>query len=144
MESLVGAAVEAVMFEAVDVGLHGAVGVAEFDIVRLVFLRGFRGVAFAFPDPLGVGLEQRADLFLVRNGFALEEAPPDEIKVFVELFVEVGQLGESIALNGTPGDGLELGSVALAFALRAVAWSSSDQPIRLACPGAAMAEREAE
>ena len=46
--SFIATAVEAVVFEAVDVGFDGAVGVAEFDVAGLVFFGGFCGVAFAF------------------------------------------------------------------------------------------------
>ena len=180
------------MFEAVDVGLDGAVGVTEFDIVRLVFLRSLSGIAFAFlwhddpsgqflklrlvgfaaetfveadafdgagpvllqdpgdgsgclgvfvgvihdlvvkdemmlvgrdeefaakfhrttgfalADPLGVGFEERENLFLVRDGFTLEDALFDEVYVFVEHSDKVGQLGEAAAFNGAERKGLEL------------------------------------
>ena len=45
----------------------------------------------------------------MRNGLALEDAPLDEVNVFVEHFVEIGQFGEPAGLTGTQGDGLELG-----------------------------------
>jgi len=191
-ETFVRTAVKPVVLEAVDVGFDGTVGVAEFDIVCLVFLCGFPGIAFAFlwhddpsgnifkrglvglaaetlieadafdgagpvlrknpgdsgwclgmlvgivhdlivkdhlilvggdeefatkfhrtagfalADPLRVGLEERENLFLMRDGFALEDAPVDEVDVFVEHFNKVGQLDEATSFNGAERQSAEL------------------------------------
>ena len=59
-----------------------------------------RAAGLALADPLGVGLKEREDLFVVRDGFAPEDAPLDEVDVFVEHLDKVGQLDEAGALNG--------------------------------------------
>ena len=67
-----------------------------------------RAASFALADPLGVGLEERENLFLVRDGFSLEDAPLDEVDVLIEHLDKVGQLDEAGALNGTERKSVEL------------------------------------
>ena len=67
-----------------------------------------RAAGFALADPLGVGLKERENLFLVRDGFSLEDAPLDEVDVLIEHLDKVGQLDEAGALNGTQRKSVEL------------------------------------
>ena len=97
MVSFVATAGESVVFEAVDVGFDGAVGVAEFDVARLAFFGGFLGVAFAF-----FGHDELVD-FSCKGGFgggaaeAFVEADALD-GVFAVLFLDAFDGGEGLGM----------------------------------------------
>ena len=99
-------------------GLGMLVGVVHIVIVndKLILVGGdeefsakFHGATiFALADPLGVRLEERENQFFVWDRFALEDAPLDEVDVFVEHPNKVGQLDEAGDFNGAERQTSEL------------------------------------
>ena len=99
-------------------GLGMLVGVVHIVIVndKLILVGGdeefsakFHGATiFALADPLGVRLEERENQIFVWDRFALEDAPLDEVDVFVEHPNKVGQLDEAGDFNGAERQTSEL------------------------------------